>query len=403
MIIAHVGSGPDEMLASIQLTFITILGLWIATATSVSAQQPSGPDPSRLEHGLEIVGVDTNAPQHLDLDQALQTLKIPSVSVALIDRGELAWARAYGGGGASTRTLYQAASLSKLVAAVAAMRLVQQGRLDLDRDANEALSSWHIPDSELVRGHPVTLRGLLSMTGGIGVPGYPGYEPGTALPSLTQILDGVPPANSPPVRVEYVPGSRYAYSGGGYEIVQAIIQDATQKPFEEALQDLVLRPADMAGSLFAQPLPEALVTRAATGHHADGSELPGGWRVVPELAAGGLWSTPTDLAKLLIEIVRAYRGEASQLLDRETARVMLTPQNGGPYGLGGAVSGSGQGLVLMKRGQNVGYQAYMMVFPGAGQGIVVMTGSDNGTALATALIHRAAAAYGWPPFGALPD
>jgi CubicO group peptidase (beta-lactamase class C family) len=158
--------------------------------------------------------------------------------------------------------------------------------------------------------------------------------------------------------------------------VQAIIQDVTRNPFEEALQDLVLRPAGMADSLFAQPLATTLVPRAATGHDADGRELPGGWRVVPELAAGGLWSTPTDLAKLLVEIARAYRGEASPLLDRETARAMLTPQNGGPYGLGGAVSGSGPTLVLMKRGQNVGYQSYMLIFPATGQGIAVMTGSE---------------------------
>ncbi len=403
MISTGVGSGPDEMLGFPQLTFITILALWIAVITNAFAQQPSSPGPAPMEHGLEIIDTGLSAPQHLDLDQALQALKIPSVSVALIDRGEVAWARAYGGSGASTRTLYQAASLSKLVAAVAAMRLVQQGRLDLDGNVNAALSSWHIPDSALTRGHPVTVRGLLSMTGGIGVPGYVGYEPGVPLPTLVQILDGVPPANSPPVRVEIVPGSRYAYSGGGYEIVQAIIQDVTQRPFEEALQDLVLRPAGMADSLFAQPLPTTLVPRAATGHDADGRELPGGWRVVPELAAGGLWSTPTDLAKLLIEIARAYRGEASRLLDRETARAMLTPQNGGPYGLGGAVSGSGPSLVLMKRGQNIGYQSYMLIFPETGQGIVVMTCSDNGTTLATALIHRAALAYGWPPLSALPD
>jgi CubicO group peptidase (beta-lactamase class C family) len=176
-----------------------------------------------------------------------------------------------------------------------------------------------------------------------------------------------------------------------------MVQDAVRKPFAEALQDLVLRPADMADSVFAQPLPDALVPRAAKGHHADGSELPGGWHVVPELAAGGLWSTPTDLARLLVEIARAYRGEANPLLDWETARTMLTPQNGGPYGLGGAVRGSGRSLVLMKRGQNVGYQSYMLIFPETGQGIVVMTGSDNGTMLAAALIRRAAAAYGWPP------
>jgi CubicO group peptidase (beta-lactamase class C family) len=131
--------------------------------------------------------------------------------------------------------------------------------------------------------------------------------------------------------------------------------------------------------------------------------------VVPELAAGGLWSTPADLAKLLIEIVRAYIVRAYRdkdgpppLLDRDMVAAMLTTQNGGPYGLGAAVSGTGRGRVLMKRGQNIGYQSYMLVFLETGQGIVVMTGSDNGTTLASALIRRAAAAYGWPPLGALP-
>jgi CubicO group peptidase (beta-lactamase class C family) len=124
---------------------------------------------------------------------------------------------------------------------------------------------------------------------------------------------------------------------------------------------------------------------------------------MPELATAGLWSTPTDLAKLLIAIAGAYRGDDDRLFDRATAKAMLTPQNGGPYGLGGAVGGSGRDLVLMKRGQNVGYQGFMLIFAETGQGMVVMTGSDNGTALASALIRRAAAVCGWPPLGALMD
>jgi CubicO group peptidase (beta-lactamase class C family) len=373
-----------------------------AAAAEPAAQRSPGAEPSEIERGLEIVRPDSGAAvaEHLDLGEALRTLNIPSVGIALIERGELAWARAHGAG-TSTRTLYQAASLSKTAAALAALRLVQQGRLDLDRDVNAHLTSWRVPETDLTRSRPVTLRGLLSMTGGMGVPGYLGYPPGAPLPSLVQILDGVPPANSPPVRVEYVPGSRYAYSGGGYQIVQALVEDATRGPFEDALRELVLGPAGMADSLFVQPLPRALAARAATGHTGSGAELPGGWRVLPELAAAGLWSTPTDLAKLLVEIARAYRGADGRLLDREMARAMLAPQNGGPYGLGGAVAGSGRGLVLMKSGQNVGYQGYMLIFPETGQGLVVMTGSDNGTTLATALIRRAASAYGWPPLGTL--
>jgi CubicO group peptidase (beta-lactamase class C family) len=376
--------------------------LWPLSAWGGSIERlRDGDDLSAITRELTIAPPD-GAVQRLDLTDALRYLHIPSVSIALIDRGELVSARSFGDG-VSGRTLYQAASLSKLVTAVAILRLVDQQRLDLDRDVNADLVSWHVPAAPLTRDHPVTLRGLLSMTGGIGVPGYLGYEPGSPLPSLVQILDGMPPANSPPVRVEYLPGSRFFYSGGGYEIVQALVEDVTQCSFDAATEELVFRPLGMADSRFIQPLSMDLADRAATGHRTDGRELPGGWRVIPELAAGGLWSTPSDLAKLLINVGRAYRGEGGTVLSHEMAKAMLTKQNGGPYGLGAAVDGAGDDLALMKRGQNIGYQSYMLILPRTGQGIVIMTGSDNGTTLATALIQRAAAVYRWPPLKTLPD
>ena len=376
--------------------------VWLLATDVAPAQVPPANDRfAGLEHGLEIAKTDGSTAALVDLAAARRHLNIPSVSIALIDHGELAWARAFGD--ASVRTLYQAASMSKFVTAVSTLRLVQQGRLDLDQDVNAALVSWHLPASSLTNGHGVTLRGLLSMTGGIGVPGYLGYDPGAPRPGLVQILNGVPPANSPSVRVEGIPGQAYAYSGGGYEIIQALIEDRTGWSFAAAMQDLVLGPFGMVDSDFDQPPPHARPGRIATGHFANGTELPGAWRVMPELAAGGLWSTPTDLAKLLIVVARAYRGDDTRLLNQATARAMLSPQNGGPYGLGAALAGSGRDLVVMKRGQNVGYQGYMLMYPETGQGMVVMTGSDNGTTLATALLRRAAAIFHWPPLGPLLD
>ena len=380
-------------------TFITLLvvaGLCAVTSARLNAQPIE-----ELQRGLRILPPGAAASQTLDLVEALRFLHIPSVSVALIEDGKLLWSRTFGT--TAIHKLYQAASLSKLVSAVAALRLVERGALDLDRNVNDDLSDWRVPENDLTRGHPVTLRGLLSMTAGIGVPGYPGYAPGAPLPNLSQILDGTPPADSPPVRVEAVPGSRYAYSGGGYEIVQALIESKTKARYQDAMENLLLRQAAMPNSFFLQPPSPEIAARAATGHDATGAELPGGWRVVPELAAGGLWSTTTDLANLLVALLRAYRGAPNAILTTAMAHTMMTRQNGGPYGLGGAVDGSGKSLVLMKRGQNIGYQSYMLVFPETGQGIVVLTGSDNGTTLATALIRRAAQIYRWPPLGALAD
>jgi CubicO group peptidase (beta-lactamase class C family) len=277
-----------------------------------------------LQRGLDVHAPDGFSAQDVDLAEAMRKLHIPSVDVALIDKGGLAWSHTFGT--APDNAIYQAASLSKLVTAVAALRLVDGGALDLDRNVNDELTGWRVPENDLTRDHPVTLRALLSMTAGIGVPGYLGYGPGQKLPTLQQILAGAPPANSPPVRVEAIPGSRYAYSGGGFEIVQALIEAATKMNFQDALQDLLLRPAEMPNSYFLQPLPGELVRRAAAGHDANGDELPGGWRVVPELAAGGLWSSATDLAHLLIALERAYRGEGWALLSQAAARAMMTQQ-----------------------------------------------------------------------------
>jgi len=357
----------------------------------------AGADPAAIERGLDLAGPGIRR-AGVDLAEAMAILKIPSVSIAVIEGGHLDYARAHGA--ASPRTLYQAASMSKLVAAVAALRLAREGRLALDATVDGALG-WRLPDNSL--GQKVTLRRLLSMRAGVGPPGYPGYAVGSALPDLARILDGRAPSTEPPVTLEAVPGSRYLYSGGGYEIVEALIQQAAQEPFAAALERLVLGPAGMTDSHFAQPLPASLAEGAARGHGGDGTMLPGGWRVMPELAAAGLWSTPSDLARLLVDLGRAWHGESAAVLDRRLAREMLRAQEGGPYGLGAGIAGPDDAPVLMKRGQNIGYQGYLLLFPATGQGIVVMTGSDNGTTLAEAIIRRAAIAYGWPALPPLGD
>lgn len=371
------------------------LAVFLSLAPSALAAEPSELE---SELTMSIGGVE----QTLTLQQAMDALKIQSVSLALIDQDRIAFTRAYGAG-VTPATFYQAASLSKFVSAVGAMRLIDDERLKLDGDVNDTLISWKVPTNGFDKDHPVTLRALLSMTAGTGVPGFLGYEIDAPLPNLTQILYGVPPANSPPVTVTFEPGSAYHYSGGGYEIAEALMIDATKTPFPALMADLVLKPAGMDHSTFAQPLPADLIGDAAGGHYADGKNLPGGYHVFPEHAAAGLWSTPTDLAKLLLVVGRAWRGESRLFLKPESARQMMTRQNGGPYGLGAAVGEADGSLVLMKRGQNVGYQAYLILLPAEGKGMVVMTNSDNDSILADALARRAAALYGWPHLGALAD
>jgi CubicO group peptidase (beta-lactamase class C family) len=252
------------------LAFIAILAM---AGTGSLRAQPN--DPSALMRELAIAPPG-QSPQSMSLDQAMRALHIPSVGISVIDDGKIAWTAIVGD--QAPGALFQAASLSKFVTAIAVMRLVQEGRLDLDLGVSAYLTSWRLPERSQAENGGVTLRRLLSMTAGISVPGYLGYLPGAPLPTLGEILNGSPPANSQPVTVMTPSGTAYAYSGGGYEIVEAVIQDVTGEPFATAMKTLVLEPAGMTNSLFAQPLPDNLVPRAATGHAQDGRELPGGWR-----------------------------------------------------------------------------------------------------------------------------
>jgi CubicO group peptidase (beta-lactamase class C family) len=371
--------------------------LGVAVALSFSAQGLAA-DPADLEANLKItlVGVEKT----LSLEEAKQALNVPSVSLALIDQDSIAFARAYGEN-ATPDTLYQAASLSKFVAAVGAMRLVDQKKLALDDDVNAKLTSWKVPANGFDKSHPVTLRGLISMTAGIGVPGFLGYAVGVPLPNLTQILYGVPPANSPPVTLIAEPGSAYHYSGGSYEVAEALMVDVAQAPFPGLMDALVLKPAGMSRSTFMQPLPRTPEWQAVTGHSADGKEILGGWHVFPEHAAAGLWSTPTDLANLLlllgapgaaiaVSLARDGAGDADpaerralrpRRRDRFLQRVADPDETRAEYRL----SGLSDPVARRRSGHGGDDQ------------------SDNGSMLAEALIRRAADVYGWPELGRLQD
>jgi CubicO group peptidase (beta-lactamase class C family) len=280
---------------------------------------------------------------------------------------------------------------------VAALRLVDQGRLGLDDDVKRSLGSWRIPDNPCTAKRKVTLRGLLSHSAGTGVPGFQGYAEGLPLPTARQVLDGLPPANSLRVRVESEPGSAWRYSGGGSMIAQQLLTDITGASFASLMHDMVLAPLGMHHSGFIQPLPAGLIPHAARGHYASGDGVAGGWHNYPELAAAGLWTTPGDLALLVIDLNQAAMGQPGTLLTPGMAREMLTPQHD-RWGLGLALNGSGTSLCYSHEGGNVGYRAFIVGCPGTGQGAVVMTNSDAGDNLYSEIVRGIAVAYGWPQF-----
>jgi CubicO group peptidase (beta-lactamase class C family) len=295
----------------------------------------------------------------------------------------------------SEQTMFQAGSISKSVAAACALRLVADGVLDLDGDVNERLTSWRIPANNGWQPR-VTLRQLLSHTAGTTVGGFIGYPEGTSVPSVPRLLDGH--GNSLPVIVSGLPGLGFRYSGGGYLVMQQLLVDVSGEDFPTLATELVLRPAGMSHSTFAQPLPASLADSAATGHHPGPVPVTGRWHTYPELAAAGLWSTATDLARFFLAISESLTGAAGALLPRHIAEQMATPATSRPpYGLGLMLSPAGEAATIGHNGSDVGFVSHAVLYPDTGHGIVVMINGIFGHELIDQTVVPAIAqAYQWP-------
>jgi len=358
----------------------------------------------RIEEGLtDTVLLKGRPVQHYTLVQRMEKYHVRGLSVAVVDRGKVVWSSGYGladvksNRAVDARTMFQAGSISKPVAAVAAMKFVQMGRLNLDENVNQQLKSWHVPENEFTKDQKVTLRRLLSHSAGLTVHGFAGYAAGTPVPTVQQVLDGQKPANSDPIRVDVVPGTLFRYSGGGYTVMQLLLTECAGESFAEVLKKTVLDPIGMKNSTYEQPLPAALRDRVAFGYRGDGSPLPGDFHTYPELAAAGLWTTAPDLAKFGIAIQKSREGGSDRVLSQKTTQLMLTRQKEDD-GLGFFLEGSGAEERFGHNGANEGFQA-LMLFTFDGKGLAIMTNSDNGLRVAQELAYSIGAEYGWKDYG----
>jgi CubicO group peptidase (beta-lactamase class C family) len=338
-----------------------------------------------------------------ELTAVMERFAVPAVSVAVVAGGRVDWARGWGVRDSASReavtprTRFQAGSISKPVAAMCALRLVAEGRLELEAETNELLESWQIPANQGWQPH-VTVRQLLGHTAGLTVHGFPGYPRDAQAPDLVGVLDGK--GNTPAVRVSTIPGLQFSYSGGGYCVLQQLLIDLTGKSFPQLARELVLEPFGMVDSTYEQPLPEHLHALAASGHREGGTPVAGDWHVYPEMAAGGLWTTPTDLARFLIAVQEAKAGTAGALLPRELVEVVLRPQAPNmSYGLGLQLEGEGQSLLFGHGGDDQGFNAWAGAYADLGLGAAVMTNADVGWFLLGPVREAIARAYGWPDSG----
>lgn len=346
----------------------------------------------------------------LDILSRMKHYRVPGVSIAVIDHGEIAWARAFGikdtesEAPVETTTMFQAGSISKPFNAFVIMRMVEQGEFALNQDINTCLKSWQLPPSPHTASRPITISDLLNHTGGTtnfnDRTGYWGYRKTDAIPEILQILRGEPPALTPPVTVERPPGSVH-YSNGGSTILQLLVMETAGKPYEQIMRETIFDPLGMEHSTFQMPLPPELEQEAAAAHDHM-KPLEGKYYSYPELAAGGLWSTPSDLALFIIEHWRSLHGESNKIITQASAQRMITQRiPGSNVTEGFFITPKGREIYYGHRGGCFGFYSDMIIHKGSGNGAVVMV-NGGGDALTSNLrreiLIAIASEYNWPGF-----
>lgn len=357
------------------LTLILSLGFLSTTY----AQNDLASRLSRIENGLmKSLQIKGEKPETYNINERLKTQNTPGLSVAFVTNGKIEWARAYGMADRSENrpntieTLFLAGSISKPVAALRAHQMVEEGKLSLDGNINDYLSSWKLPDNEFTAKEKVTLRRILNHTAGLTVWGFPGYDKGDKIPTVQEVLDGK--GNTDSVRVYKEPGESWMYSGGGYTIMQLMVEEASGVSFPQTMQENVLDKMNMKNSTFENPLPENLHGIAATGYRGNGQEVEGKWPIYTEMAAAGLWTTPSQLIQYAIEVQKIHNSKEDGILRYSTVEEMLKPGMN-DHGLGPQAGAKTFG----HGGADEGFRANMVAWKDGSHAIVIMVNSDNGS------------------------
>lgn len=340
--------------------------------------------------------VNAERPQLFSVQERMEFHKVPGLSIAVVRNGKIHWAKGYGmantdkGTPVDANTIFQAGSISKPVAALAALRLFEDGKLDLDTDINNYLTTWKIEENKFTKVEKVTLRRLPTHTAGATGHGFPGYKPTETFPTNQQVLSGE--GNTPKVQVDTIPGALWRYSGGGYTIMETAVEDISGRPFEEYLAQKVLKPLGMENSTFQQPLATKFHAKASAAYDREGKLIDGLWHNYPEQAAAGLWTTPTDLAKYCMGIQNIMTGKSNGVLDKKTVEMMLT-KNKNEWGLGPSLTGEADSLIFQHGGKNAGFTNNLYAFAHTGDAVVIMTNADNGKKLSDEVLRSISKYY----------
>jgi CubicO group peptidase (beta-lactamase class C family) len=358
---------------------------------------------SQLENGIRGQVKFLNEPEDLgSISGKMAAYKIPTVSLAVIRQGELDWTALYqnsdfpGEPKLDCSSIFQAASLSKPVTFMAAVRMHAAGKINLDANIENYLKEYQLPPGKQTAENPVTFRNIFAHTSGITSGGYQGYARDLELPSDVAILRGDAGVNSPAIEVVTPPNEILAYSGGGYTLAELAFQDVFNDEFSNIMHEWILEPAEMNHSEFTQPLPDSDSNRVAKGYTQSGELMEGGWNNYPEQAAAGLWTTASDMAQFLIELYNGYHGKSSVFSQADIQAILKQERDGQAFGF--IVNRSGDDIAITHFGGNAGYRTGMTISLVSGNGLVYLINSDNGGALGNELLLSASQVYNWEHF-----
>jgi CubicO group peptidase (beta-lactamase class C family) len=315
--------------------------------------------------------------EHESLEAYLEANRTYGLSIAVIDDDQVPSTLATGlRQPIDESTMFQAASMSKTIFAATVMRLAEIGRLDIDKNIATEIGEilpFVSPDLE------ITFADLLNHTAGFNVHGFSGYLHTQELPTLTQTLLGERPANSLKLALIHPPKTTFVYSGGGYQLAQYLLEKITKKAYVDWAKELIFDPLAMKNSMFQLGGEGDGKKRIAQAWTAHDTPVEQGYVIYPEAAAAGLWTTPTDLARFGMELMKAWHG-ISAWLSAKSAKRMTTPQTtfAPNYGLGCQLKSTTLGMLFGHRGDNIGFHGKMVFDPRTKRGIVVMVNSDIG-------------------------
>lgn len=399
--------------------FVILLAAMVSTVNLSAQSQLPKNRIKQVENGL-IPLVPVKGLKGWTIEERMKHHNILGVSIAVINNFKVEWVKAYGWADTAHKikmtpqTMLSAGSISKMVMAAGALKMVEQGKLDLDKPINNYLTSWKLGENDFTRKTPVTLRMLLSHTAGTSQSAYFGYEASVKkLPTLVEILDGRSPDGTRRVGVVKEPNTGFQYSGGGSLIAQLAMMDMSKMEFEPLMRSLVFDKLGMNSATFEQPLSEKYARRASWGYQ-DVSWYKGTPYVYPQQAAAGLYSTPGDLAKFIVDLQLSYYGKG-KILSSTMLKEMMKPQaifsEGnvskeqiavGPFLYQRPDNTEDKGIYFNFDGANAGFIASAMGNLSEGYGVVIMVNSGNDyNGLCKEIRRSVAKAYGWYKF--LPD